>query len=159
MKRFLYKRPVPPQTLWYSDEDREEDRAGHCPPHWVNSTHCSHSVGSAHWIKLGLFVSRLSCQECSVLAPPGSECLSHFILPLQQQFGSAATPPSSLTELNWNKRFYFSPAGYFGTPNTHNHHVELPHPLSPAAPVETVLYVLCSGIFHNVPSGHHDITF
>lgn len=35
-------------------------------------------------------------------------------------------PPNSLTELNWNKRFYCSPAGYFGTPRTHP-----PHQITP----------------------------
>lgn len=43
---------APPQTLW-------RIRLDTAPRQWVNSTHCSHSVGPAHWIKLGLFVSRL----------------------------------------------------------------------------------------------------
>lgn len=139
---------APPQTLWRIRLDTAP------PPPSVGKLY---TLQPFSWLG-SLDKVRIVCQQAVMpgMLSAGSPCVR---VSLTLYFASPATPPGSLNSSALKDSISLMQT-ILVQQHTHMHHLKLPHPLPPTAPVETVLYVLCTVFFsHNVPAGHHDITF
>lgn len=124
--------------------EQSQDGASCSPPRWVNSAHCSHSVGPAHRIKLGLFVSGLQCQESSALCAS----VSHTSASPAAVSICRDTQCSRISEGSQVSDSASSKLSWLLTPNTPTY----PSLFKADCPS-------CSRLFQNALSACHDITF